>query len=50
MINLFNIKKFIFLFFYLFLYYISKYNPIVKHFIFKKLLQEILFFIILNNY
>ena len=36
MINLFNIK---YLFIYLFLYYISKYDHIVKHFIFEKLLQ-----------
>ena len=46
MINLFNIK---YLFIYLFLYYISKYNHIVKHFISKKFLQQILFTIILNN-
>ena len=36
MINLFNKKS---LFIYLFLYYISKYNHIVKHFISEKLLQ-----------
>ena len=47
MISLFNIK---YLFIYLFLYYISKYNHIIKHFIFLKLLQQILFFIILKNY
>ena len=47
MINFFNIK---YLFIYLFLYYILKYNQIIKHFISKKLLQQILFTIILNNY
>ena len=47
MINLFDIK---YLFIYLFLYNISKYNHIVKHFIYEKLLQQILFSIILNNY
>ena len=40
MINLFNIK---YLFIYLFLHYISKYNHTVKHFTCEKLLQQILF-------